>query len=441
MKFERLVIEAGDQTFSLDLHPSLTVIAGVSQIERDGLVTELVGALGTGRNGVHVEITSDSGKRFAIFRPSGARHRVVDVDAARDVTAEFCDDDQIDLLARAGLTVREAKDAMRFGPGDLLTTRDRDRLVGELATVNQNELWVAAEALRQSERRLDDEAQALGSSAEDGEVIERIEARHEEFERSQLRLEKWRKTTFLLSGCSAIGVIPAVMTLGIFAAVPLIAIAALATALSVRMWRRNEHAQGQEEDALAEAGAQSYLGFHLQRVNGLLSSDQARKRMMQASEERREAQRRWSVIAGEVDLSWALANQTAIAAAVKLRQDVVSLGMLPSGSDDVEGERTTALAQAIVSRLNDLRTLGPGNESFPTILDEPFGSVESSVVPSLLELLVRSSSHQQVLLLTNDDAITQWARLEAMTGALSIVEPSKVTRSNSTTSQSLTGAG
>jgi hypothetical protein len=79
------VIEAGEQTLTLDLHPRLTVIAGVSQMERDGLVAELVGALGTGRSGVHLEILSDSGKRFAIFRPVGARHRVVDVDAARDL--------------------------------------------------------------------------------------------------------------------------------------------------------------------------------------------------------------------------------------------------------------------------------------------------------------------------------------------------------------------
>jgi hypothetical protein len=147
---------------------------------------------------------------------------------------------------------------------------------------------------------------------------------------------------------------------------------------------------------------------------------------MQVTEEQRDAQRRWQVIAGDVDLNWALSHRTTIADAVKLRQDVVSLGMMPGEGDDSESERRTALAQAVVSRLNDLRTLGPGSESFPAILDEPFGSVESHIVPSLLELLVRSSAHQQVILLTADDTIVQWARLEAMTGALAIVEPSNV---------------
>ena len=80
MHFERLVIEAGDDTFSLDLHRRMTVIAGVGRLEREGLITELIGALGRGRSGVHLEIASDAGARYAIFRPaggppSGGRHR------------------------------------------------------------------------------------------------------------------------------------------------------------------------------------------------------------------------------------------------------------------------------------------------------------------------------------------------------------------------------
>ena len=81
-----------------------------------------------------------------------------------------------------------------------------------------------------------------------------------------------------------------------------------------------------------------------------------------------------------------------------------------------EGDRAASLAHAVVSRLNQLRTLGPGGESFPVLLDDPFGSVEPTIKPSLLELLVRSSLHQQVILFTEDETIVSWARLEAMTG-------------------------
>jgi len=352
---------------------------------------------------------------------------VIDVGAAKDVTAEFTSGDTfIDLLAPSGLDVRSAKTAMRIGTGDLLTSHERDELIRGLAQVNQNELWVAAEALRQSQRRLDDEAAAVGSVPEDADAIERIEQRHEAFEFSQARLEKWRRLTFVISGVSALGVVPAVIWLGTLAALPLVGVALAATAASIAMWRMNERAQRSEEEALAAAGAQTYLGFHLQRVNGLLSSDQARKRLMQANEEHREALRRWTVIAGQVELSWALEHRGAIGEAVRLRQHVVSLGMGSNGPDDERGERTTALAHALLGRLGRLRTIGKGGESMPAILDEPFGDIDPVITPSLLELLVRSSQHQQIVLLTEDPSIVQWASLEAMTGAVSVVEPSRL---------------
>jgi hypothetical protein len=104
------------------------------------------------------------------------------------------------------------------------------------------------------------------------------------------------------------------------------------------------------------------------------------------------------------------------------------MGMVGSASAQQEGDRAAALAHTVVSRLNTLRTLGPGAESFPMLLDDPFGGVEPTIKPSLLELLVRSSLHQQVVLFTQDETIISWARLETMTGALSLVEPSSPTR-------------
>ena len=73
MHYERLVIEAGENTFTLSLHPKLTVIAGVGRLEREGLVSELVGALSSSRAGVHLEMVEDSGRHLAVFRPHGAR--------------------------------------------------------------------------------------------------------------------------------------------------------------------------------------------------------------------------------------------------------------------------------------------------------------------------------------------------------------------------------
>ena len=36
VQFERLVIESGDNSIAFDLHPRLTVISGLGQMERDG---------------------------------------------------------------------------------------------------------------------------------------------------------------------------------------------------------------------------------------------------------------------------------------------------------------------------------------------------------------------------------------------------------------------
>lgn len=429
MRLERLVIEADQTTFALDLHPRLTVIGGVGRLEREGLVNEIVGALAGGRQGVHLELQADNGSRFAIFRPTGARHRIVEIDARLDVTDQFADDDgAVNLLARTGLDARSAKSAMRIASGDLLTTTERDALLQHLAHVNQNELWVAAEALRSAQRRLEDEANAVGSNAEDAEIIEQIEARHEEHERRRASAEKIRRATFLISGFAAIGVVPAMAKVGLLAAIPLVVMALASVVTSIVSWRMVLKSAREEELALTEIGAQSYLGFHIQRVNGLLSSDQARRKLMQAAEEHREALRRWSIIAGDADLEWVLRHRAEVDAAARLRNEVFGS---ERHAEAPTAERAAALAHTVVGRLNELRTIGAGSESFVALFDEPFSELEPSVVAPLLELLVRSSQHQQIVLLTEDPHIASWARLEAMTGALSLVEPSPETSSSS----------
>ncbi len=116
MRVERLVIEAGDNTLTLDLHPRLTVVAGMGQVERESLVGEVIGALAGSRPGLHVEIEERSGRHLALFRPTAGRHRIVDVDLAQDVTAEFTDaDGDCNLLdhARPRLPVSSPDDAVR----------------------------------------------------------------------------------------------------------------------------------------------------------------------------------------------------------------------------------------------------------------------------------------------------------------------------------------
>lgn len=425
MRYERLVIESGDSTLALDLHPKLTVISGVSTLEREGLVNELVGALGSGRSGVHLELLLEDGKRLAVFRPRGARHRVVDVEAARDVTASYADESgRVDLLAPAGLDVRAARTAMRCTGADLLTSSERHLRIRQLAQLNQSELWAAADEVLRAQRELDEEAASLGSNAEDAEVIERIEARHAEFENHQTRSERVRRSSYLLAGFSAICVVPAMIWYGLVAAVPLIALAAVAVATSIVYWRRTEVARREEAAALAEAGAQSYLGFHIQRVNGLLTSDQNRKRLMKAAEAHRQALRRWSIIAGSIEVEWVERHRSQIDAAARLRNDVMGSGHLPHDRTE-ETERVTELAHAIMSRLDDLRQLGRTGETYPAIFDDALHSVEAELRPALFTVISRAAEHQQIILLVEDAETVAWARVEAMTGELALIEPAR----------------
>jgi hypothetical protein len=441
VRYERLVIEADENTFTLELHPRLTVIAGVGRIEREGLIGELVGALGSTRAGVHAEIVADNGARFAVFRPIGSRHRVVSIDTAIDVSDRFRNAaGEIDLLSQAGLDVRGAKRRMRLTTADLAASSHTDQIVRRLSQVEPADLWAAAERVRITEDHLQAEAEAVGSQPEDAEVVQRIEDRHNEFIGAQSRHERYRKLSFFAGAFAAIAAVPISIVAGEVAAAPLLILAAIITGMSFLEYKRMEQAQVEEAEALKAAGAQSYLGFHLQRVNGLLASDQHRKRLMQAAEEHRESVAAWRNVAGDVEVSWALEHRDAIDASARLRRQMAS----PNGGpdiaviDDAEGE----MAQALLTRLAELRTLGQGGESFPLILDDPLRDLTANQKPTLLELLVRSSEGQQLVYLTEDDAVAAWARLEALTGELAVLEPTAMTerRAAGATSDSPVGA-
>ena len=55
--------------------------------------------------------------------------------------------------------------------------------------------------------------------------------------------------------------------------------------------------------------------------------------------------------------------------------------------------------------------------------DDPFVELEPGLKPSLLELLGHGAASPQLIFLTADEDVASWARLEALTGALSIIEP------------------
>jgi hypothetical protein len=421
MRVERLVIEAGENTLTLDLHPRLTVVAGIGRVEREGLVGELIGALNGSRPGLHLELEERSGRHLAVFHPSAGRQRIVDVDRARDVTAEFAGvTGGCDLLAHLGLDSRSARRVMRFGAADLATNSNRRQAVEVLAMLDQRRLWNAAEALRRAEGHLTSESEAIGSAPEDAAMIDEVEARHQAVERAADQFEATRKRTFWIGGGCALATIPAVAAAGtngmLFAAV-----AAVSVMASILARAKVGRAAKAEEEALAEAGASSYLGFQLQRVNGLLANDTSRKALMDVAGARRQALAEWQQLAGDIPVDWALANRQEVEEAARLRHEVDVLGSISSTPPDVSNDLTGELAHVLVTRLAEVRAVG--GEGMPLLLDDPFQQLDPSVKPLLLELLGRSAGEPQIVFLTEDEDVASWARLEALTGEVALIEP------------------
>jgi hypothetical protein len=419
MRFQRLLLEAGATTVNVDLHPRLTVIAGVGGLERESLVTELLGGLAGSRPGTHVEVVEDSGRRLGVMHPTnGSRDRVVELDTGNDVTGEFVDDDGgLDLLGPLGFDLRSAKRKCRMTASDMVTEAAVDGAVAALARADQEELWPAAEAVRATDARLKSEVAAAGGDPEDAPLVEEVERRHAAFEAAQERLEYVRHHGIFVGGACVVGAIPAV-ALKSWVAAPLLAIAIITTLVSIVYRRRMEKTRTAERDALEKAGAETYLAFRLQRMNTMFDGGADRSRLADAVAAHREALGRWQRLAGDISVELAFELRDRVgAAAHRIRE---AGGASAGGSAAAE---PAELAQALIVRMGDLRHAGARGESLPLLLDEPLAGVSPSVKQWVLELVGRSAGTPQIVYLTDDPDVAAWARMEALSGELAILEP------------------
>lgn len=430
MQYERLVIEAGDSTLALELHRRLTVVAGAAAEERDGLIEELSASLATGRPGVHAELATDRGERLALFRPTGQRHRVVDVERALDVSHRYTDaNGRVNLLARTPRGARATRRLLRLDEADLTMPTQENELVDALAKVDQGRLWDVAAKVADRRRDLDEIAERTGGAFDNAEVTAEIERRHQAVEDAENEFERVRGITFLTAAVAAISVLPlAALGNGVMVAA-VVAVALAATAVSAQYLRRLSRLSEAEQEILAEAGADSYLAFQIQRVNGMVVSDAQRRQHVRATAALQAALSEWSLLAGEVGVEWALEHREAIAEANRRLR--AAAGVTSSMVLHLRPQQATAaaLAHVLVERLETLRNAGPDGESLPLLMDDPFRNVRSDAKPILLEQLVRASTNQQIVYLTEDADVISWARLEAVSGQLSVVEP-KVSRAH-----------
>ena len=294
-------------------------------------------------------------------------------------------------------------------------------VVQRLAEIDQTVLWAAAARVRVTDETLQAESTAAGTAPEDADIVDRIEQRHVKLESAVNRMERARRVA-LLAGIGGLAATCAAMAVLPVAALPAAAVTVAVVAAMFLFRNRVERARRSEEAALEAPGAQSYLAFQVRRVDELVQEDKARQRLLAAAADHRKAAARWIELAGDVSVDWALEHHADIAVAARLRADVRNLGVMSSTAPEQQ-DAVSDLAHALVGRLNRARTLGSLGETFPLVIDEPFGGIDPALKAPLLEVLAQSAGRPQVILLTADEEIASWARLEALTGELAVLEP------------------
>jgi len=429
VRWERLILSSPESSVTVRFHPRLTVVVGVGPLEREGVTSELLGALAGPRPGTNLELVGGDGRRIAVLRPGwGLGDRVLDPETGEDLTARYeTPDGRLDLLAPAGLTLAEARRQLRFTAMDALAPADEQLLIDGLAGLSQASLWAAADRLVNARAVLERVSMEMGMSAGDTGAIADVDQRHREFEKAQDRCDAIRHHGLFTGVACALAGIPAVL-LNPMAAISFVVLAAVFTGVSVFFRKRLEVARAREEEALKAAGASSYGGFVHQRIAVLMNQQEFRFRQVSgAVTEHRRAQAAWTKLVGDVDVDWARRHQAAVAS--KAGQAGDEEGMrLARTLRRAQPANPRVLGEQLLRRFEELQSVGPRGEELPLILDEPFEGLEPAALRWLLELLLRAGGHPQLVLLTEDAEIAAWAEREAVGGNVGVVAPAPARR-------------
>ena len=253
-----------------------------------------------------------------------------------------------------------------------------------------------------------------------------VDKYHRAFETAQAKNERSQRVWLLFGANTMLLAVVIAMLHTWLTAIPVAVAAGLMLAWSGRLWRRVDAARRAESDALDEVGADSYLTFQLTRLDRALDSEGHRKRVAHADSALRGAVAEWELLAGDVTVAWYLDHREAVEeSALRLfsrndRRSPMSLA-LPHPQDD-EVEQLARLKDRLAEPAGD----GGPIESLPVICDDPLVKLGPERKPQLLEALVDASTRRQVILLTGDPDVAAWARVEALTGEVGLVEAAPV---------------
>lgn len=225
-----------------------------------------------------------------------------------------------------------------------------DPVVAELGLLDQAPLWESAQRASESLEAMRALQVSLGGLDVDGvgpsaDVLADIESAHVEVEAAEQARADARTPTFAAAGTGlALGAIGA---LGVQALMPLGVVVTVAAVVlgHLRPARRLDAAAIREVAALERAGATSYLGFHIRRVEASVDPE-LHAGLERSRADQQEAMAAWAAIAGSTDVSVALGLRTEIEEYNAALRD---LGNTAEEIEELRRELTDMVTPALVA--------------------------------------------------------------------------------------------
>lgn len=207
--------------------------------------------------------------------------------------------------------------------------------VVDLARLDQDELWAAQARAIDTSGAVEAESVALGglpAEGSEGRITGEIEFQHGEVLEAEQRVERTRRAGLFSGGGGVAAAAAAAAVAPIAAPVVLAGAAGAAGWMLLRPKRKLAKAQEKERRALEQAGASSYLAFHLRRVEAIIDPD-ARERLELVMLEHRMALAAWAELVPDLD-PW-----TATALEDEVRGYAHSLRQLGGAAEEIEQVR------------------------------------------------------------------------------------------------------
>lgn len=410
MRIDLLKLETSTEKMEMRLHPRITLVSGLGQLEHDTLTAEIATAMGAGRPGLSAELLEDTGRILLLERPIDGPNRVVDALNGDDVSESFrTEDGSISIAGGLGVRRKDLPSFMRLGVASIQAEARIDDLIRRLGRLNQDELWSAALTLAEVEVEVANQSGVSENSDSYETYVDAIEDCHLAVERAKERMENSRAALMASSAALALLAFIGILILHPLAAIPFLALSMACAGASFVNYQQLEQAREAEILILNEAGVKSYFNLQLIQVEALTARPEHSSGIIKLREIHRFAKECWQDLVGVVPLEWAVTHRREIEAAARGHYRVAA----PITDPAEMVERIHRHLDRAGSQLG---------ESLPVILDEPFTILDDFDVAAALSIITDHAHTGQIIIMTDDVRVTGWADQLAERFAASVLK-------------------